>query len=146
MLLIKIRLFGIKFWNALNKSLAGWKQLYLSKGGCLTLIKSTLSSLPTYYLSLIPIPISVARRIEKLDRDFLWGGLGDEHKYHLVNWKHICDSIQYGGLGIRNVVGFNKALLGKWLWRYAIEREALWLKVIDAKYGSMWGGLVLKNA
>jgi hypothetical protein len=65
--------------------------------------------------------------------------LGDEHKYHLVNWKHICDSIRYGGLGIRNVVGFNKALLGKWLWRYAMEREALWLKVIDAKYGSMWG-------
>ena len=103
------------------------------------MIKSTLSSLPTYYLSLIPIPISVARRIEKLHRDFLWGGLGDEHKYHLANWKHICDSIRYGGLGIRNVVGFNKALLGKWLWRYAMEREALWLKVIDAKYGSMGG-------
>uniref|UniRef100_A0A2N9H162 Reverse transcriptase zinc-binding domain-containing protein n=1 Tax=Fagus sylvatica TaxID=28930 RepID=A0A2N9H162_FAGSY len=79
-----------------------------------------------------------ACRIEKLHRDFLWGGLGDEHKYHLVNWKHICDSIRYGGLGIRNVVGFNKALLGKWLWRYAMEREALWLKVIDAKYGSIF--------
>ena len=44
---------------------------------------------------------------------------------------------QYGGLGIRNVVGFNKALLGKWLW--SKESEALWRKVIDAKYGSMWG-------
>jgi hypothetical protein len=64
-------------WNkvleCIEKRLAGWKRLYLSKGGCLTLIKSTLSSLPTYYLSLIPIPISVACRIEKLHRDFLWG-------------------------------------------------------------------------
>ena len=29
----------------------------------------------------------------------------------------------------------NKALLSKWLWRFAIEREALWNDVIRAKYG-----------
>jgi hypothetical protein len=36
--------------------LAGWKLLYFSKGGRLTLIKSTLSNLPTYFLSLFRIP------------------------------------------------------------------------------------------
>jgi hypothetical protein len=40
--------------------LVGWKRLYLSKGGRLTLIKSTLSNLPTYYLSIFPISVSVA--------------------------------------------------------------------------------------
>ena len=34
------------------------------------LIKSMSSSLPTYYLSLFTIPVSVARHIEKLQRDF----------------------------------------------------------------------------
>jgi hypothetical protein len=24
--------------------------------------------------------------LEKLQRDFLWGGIGDEFKFHLVNW------------------------------------------------------------
>jgi hypothetical protein len=47
-------------WNNVvekfEKRLIGWKRLYLSKGGRLTLIKSTLSSLPTYYLSLFPLP------------------------------------------------------------------------------------------
>ena len=37
-------------WNPIlermEKKLAGWKRLYLSKGGRLTLLKSTLSSLP----------------------------------------------------------------------------------------------------
>ena len=49
-------------WNAVvekvEKRLAGWKRIYLSKGGRLTLIKSTLSSLPSYYLSLFPLPMS----------------------------------------------------------------------------------------
>ena len=120
--------------------LAGWKRLYLSKGACLTLIKSTLSSLPTYYLSLFPLSVSIARRIETIQRDFLWGGVGDEHKFHLVNWKQVCSLVPHGGLGIRNMLLFNKALLGKWLWRYVSETDSLWHRVVDCKYGSQRRG------
>ena len=52
--------------------LAEWKKLYLSKGGRLTLLKSTLFSPPTYVLSLFTIPTYVASKSEKLQRDFLW--------------------------------------------------------------------------
>ena len=37
--------------DKMERRLAGWKRLYLSKGGKATLIKSTLSNLPTYFLS-----------------------------------------------------------------------------------------------
>ena len=30
--------------------------------------------------------------------------------------------------------------LGKWLWRYGLETDALWRRVIEAKYGNTWGG------
>jgi hypothetical protein len=45
--------------------------MYLSKGGRLMLIKRTLSSLPTYFLSLFPISKGVAHLLEKIQRDFL---------------------------------------------------------------------------
>ena len=51
---------GVKFkdffvWNPIlermEKRLAGWKRMYLSKGGKVTLIKSSLSSLLTLHIS-----------------------------------------------------------------------------------------------
>jgi hypothetical protein len=65
--------------------LASWKMIYMSKGSRVTLIKSALANLPTYYTSLFHLPASVANCIEKLQRDFLWGGLGEEFKFHLVS-------------------------------------------------------------
>ena len=57
-------------WNPIlekmEKKLSGWKRLYLSKGGRLTLLKSTLSGLPTYFLSLFTIPIAMAARLERI--------------------------------------------------------------------------------
>jgi hypothetical protein len=98
--------------------------LYLSKGGRITVIKSTCSNLPMYFMFLFHLLTSVANYIEKLQCDFFWGGLGEEFKYYLVRWSKVCMSISEGGLGIRNLLRFNHALLGKWLWRYGLEREA----------------------
>jgi hypothetical protein len=124
----------------MERRLAGWKRPLLSKGGRVTLIKSTLANIPTYYISLFKIPVKVANRIEKLQHDFLWRGVGEECKYHLVKWSKVCSPLSEGGLGLRKLVDFNHALLGKWLWRYGHEREAWWRGVVEVKYGSMWGG------
>ena len=62
-----------------------------------------------------------------------------EPKMHLVNWAKVCRPLQDGGLGIRRLGNFNSALLGKWLWRYGMETDALWRRVIEAKYGNIWG-------
>ena len=75
-------------WNPIlermEKKLSGWKRLYLSKKGRLTLVKSTLSSLPMYYLSLFVIPVAVADRLEQIQRNFLWGTSKECFKYSLV--------------------------------------------------------------
>jgi hypothetical protein len=64
--------------------------LYLSKGSRTTVIKCTLSILPTYFISHFLLPSSVVNRIEMLQWDFLWGRIGEEFKSHLVNWPKVC--------------------------------------------------------
>jgi len=107
--------------------------MYLSKGGQLTLLKSTLSNLPTYLLSLFPIPVRVANRLDNIRKAFLWGGIEDEAKFHLVKWNRICTSLHSGGLGVHNFIQFNRALLGKWLWRYGRERDLRASRVLGVR-------------
>ena len=98
-------------------------------------IKSTPSSLPIYFMSLFIIPRKVSLRLEKIQRDFLWGGGASQSKPHLVNWCIVCMEKKDGGLGIRNLSRLNKALLGKWCRRFASEQDSLWKQVIVRKFG-----------
>ena len=104
--------------------------------GRITLIWSTLSSMPIYFMSLLCMPRVVRLRLEKLKRDFLWGGGGGgmENKPHLVKWEIVCSNKRKG------LSKLNRALLGKWSWRFVEERGTLWKQVISRKYGIEEGG------
>ena len=80
----------------------------------------------------------MANRIEKFQWNFLWDGIGDEPKFHLVKWVAVCAPLSLGGLGIRKVRFLNEALLRKWLWRFGLEKYALWRQVIEVKYSCRW--------
>ena len=58
----------------------------------------------------------------------------------------MCTQKERGGLGIRKIDFLNKALLGKWIWRFAFEKEILWRKVIGVKYGHVGFGWRTKKA
>ena len=76
------------FWDPvierISSRLDGWQNAYLSFGGRITLIQSCLSHMPCYFLSLFKLPTSVVAKIERLQRDFLWSGIGEGKRDHLV--------------------------------------------------------------
>ena len=78
--------------------------------------------------------------MEKIQREFLWGDLDERRKIHLVRWAVICKDKRHGELGLRHLKVFNHALLGKWLWRFPLERKSFWRKVIVGKFGEEEGG------
>ncbi|XP_028077120.1 uncharacterized protein LOC114279114 [Camellia sinensis] len=90
--------------------LARWKRQYLSKGERLTLVKSVLGSTPTYFMSVHVIPVSVARRLERLQHDFLLGNDGGGFQYHLANWKQWWPP-SMGWEGASGVLGWWEALI-----------------------------------
>lgn len=49
------------------------------------LIKSTLASIPIYFLSLFSIPVSVANKTAKTYRNFLWGDTTEKKVISLSN-------------------------------------------------------------
>ena len=40
-------------------------------------------------MSLFPLQAGVANRIDKLQWNLLWGGVGDEFKFHIINWSKV---------------------------------------------------------
>ncbi|WMV11713.1 hypothetical protein MTR67_005098 [Solanum verrucosum] len=119
----------------IEKRLANWKTTYQSLGGRVTLINSVLEALPTYVMSLFPLPTKIEERLDKLRSDFLWSGNKEGKKIHLVKWQTTLLSNKTGGLGIKNLRVQNKSLLSKWLWRFVVEDQTLWRRVILYKYG-----------
>ena len=120
----------------ISRRLDGWKKAYLSLGGRITLIQSCLSHIPSYFVSLFKIPVSIASKIKKMQKDFLWSGAGEGKKDHFIRWEVVSRPKELGGLGFGKISMRNIALLGKWLWRFPRERSGLWHKVIASIYGT----------
>nr|XP_016438279.1 PREDICTED: uncharacterized protein LOC107764237 [Nicotiana tabacum] len=80
-------------WNPViervEKRLTRCQKRYLSKGDEEVLIKSTLSSMPSYYLSLLQALVSTTEKLERFQRNFLWDAADGTRKFHLVNWQTI---------------------------------------------------------
>ncbi|KAL0552328.1 hypothetical protein IC582_011437 [Cucumis melo] len=141
----KSRLFWSNVEEKIQKKLNNWKYAQISKGGRLTLIKSTLSSLPIYQLSVFQAPSLTCKNIEKFWRNFLWKGNNRSEGSHLINWTKVTKSKEEGGLGISRLHVTNKALLTKWLWRYLSEPKALWRRLIQCKYKGKYPGDIPSN-
>ncbi|XP_024640756.1 uncharacterized mitochondrial protein AtMg00310-like [Medicago truncatula] len=110
-------------------------------GGRLILLKSVLTALPVYALSFFKALSGIIFSIESLFNKIFWGGGEDKRKVSWIRWDTLSLRKEYGGLGVTRLKEFNLALLDKWCWRLLLEKEALWRKVLVARYGEADGGL-----
>ncbi|XVF60814.1 hypothetical protein PTKIN_Ptkin08bG0078100 [Pterospermum kingtungense] len=56
-----------------EKHLTRWKVKNLNMGSRLMLLKLVLSSLPTFFMSIFSIPVSIVNELDHIQRRFLWG-------------------------------------------------------------------------
>ncbi|KAK3230980.1 hypothetical protein Dsin_002861 [Dipteronia sinensis] len=117
-----------------QKRLASWKSASLSFAGRCTLIKTVVSALPIYAMQSIKMPAEICSKLDKLNRDFLWGDDSATKKVHLMNWSTVCKPKEKGGLGIKKMKIMNQALLAKAGWRLYQKENSLWANIIRNKY------------
>jgi hypothetical protein len=100
------------------------------------LINAVLNSIPIFFLSFLKMPVGVWKKVVKIQRQFLWGGVRGGNKICWIKWSVVCKDKCQGGLGVRDVRLVNISLLSKWRWRLLQPGMPLWKEVIVAKYGN----------
>lgn len=117
-----------------HNRLAGWKSNTLLLAGRATLIQASSSTIPNYTMQTMHLPTNVCDKLDRLNRNFLWGVTPNKKKIHLVNWNTVCKNKDVGGLDLRKARTQNLALLMKLGWKIAQNEDSLWVKIIRDKY------------
>nr|GEY83612.1 hypothetical protein [Tanacetum cinerariifolium] len=114
-----------------RKRLLDWKNKSLSFAGRLQLIMSVLSLMQVYWASIFILPSAIANDIERLIRYFLWNYVVFKRGKACVNWNSVCKPKVKGGLGIKSLDSWNKALMSKHIWNIITQKESLWVRWIN---------------
>lgn len=103
--------------DRIRARLAGWKGRLMNMVERRVLVRSMLSAMPTFVLTVLRPPKKLLKDIDKTRRRFLWAQeeevMGGKCK---VSWQTVCSPIAKGGLGIQDLQLFGRALRLRWLW------------------------------
>ncbi|XP_059428496.1 uncharacterized protein LOC132162251 [Corylus avellana] len=123
---------GIK--DRIWKRLQDWKVKLLSQAGKEILLKAVIQAIPTYSMNVFLLPKCLCMEINSMMQRFWWGHQANDKKIHWMSWDRMSRSKASGGLGFRDLVCFNRALLAKQGWRLWSTPDSLTAKIMKAKY------------
>ncbi|GJU26399.1 RNA-directed DNA polymerase, eukaryota, reverse transcriptase zinc-binding domain protein [Tanacetum coccineum] len=112
--------------------------LLLSVGVRLSLIKSVLGNLRTYYMSIYLMPVMVRNKRESMHNKFFIGGDQEDKKMTWVNWKKCMASRKHGGLGIWSIFRLNIASTASLRELYCFQLIALNKKPLKIQFPRMY--------
>jgi hypothetical protein len=93
----------------------------------------SISSLPSYFMSLFFLNNTFLGKMDKHRRHFFWNGKKVKKGYYMVKWCKVCRSKNKGGLGVLDLRKHNISLLCKW-WSKLDKHYGLWQGIVKAKY------------
>ncbi|KAK4384584.1 hypothetical protein Sango_3046800 [Sesamum angolense] len=111
----------------IDSRIKGWEGVQLSFAGRVQLIKSVLTSFEVYWAMAFILPKGIVKEMIKHFRTFLWKGTSSSG-YPKVAWETVCRPIEEGGLGIKDILAINRALMSKHLWAVIKQdRTSIWV-------------------
>ncbi|KAL5561293.1 hypothetical protein UlMin_031040 [Ulmus minor] len=86
-------------------------------------------------MQIVKIPASICSKLDARIRSFWWGfSLNSRKPLCLKAWDSICKPKVCGGLGLRKMGEFNRALLAKWGLNLLTNATSLCLSVLHSRY------------
>ncbi|KAL9677102.1 hypothetical protein QQ045_005329 [Rhodiola kirilowii] len=108
----------------MTSKIKSWSAKLLSYAGRLVLVKHVLSAISSYWMRVLLFPKSVLKKITTICRNHLWSG-SSSGKKNLVAWKDVCCPKENGGLGIKSLCEFNKAISMRQIWDLVLKKDSL---------------------
>jgi hypothetical protein len=112
------------------KTLQNWKNNFLSQAGKEVLLKAVVQAIPTFCMSVFLLPVTLCKEIQGMMQRFWWGHKNNSSRIHWVRWEQMGKAKSEGGMGFRDLISFNKALLAKQIWRLLQNPNSLAGRII----------------
>jgi hypothetical protein len=113
--------------DKMANKLMPWIGKHVTMAGRGTLVKSVLTSIAIYFITVLNVLMEVLMKIDSIRRAFLWAGCekvtGGKCK---VNREMVCKPKEFGGLGILNLTKFASALRMRRLWHEWNDETKPW--------------------
>ena len=80
-----------------------WSSKLLSIAGRIQLVRSIITAIAQYWMSVFPMPKKVIQKIDSICRLFIWSGSVEVKRKSHVAWKQVCKPARCGGLNLINL-------------------------------------------
>jgi hypothetical protein len=114
--------------------MVAWKEKDLSAAGKEILIKAVAQSLPNYIMSVFRLTDGLCEDLMRAIRAYWWGSEKGRRRTQWIPWKTMVLPKALGGMGFKDLILFNQALLARQTWRLIIYPNSLCARVLRAKY------------
>ncbi|XP_062118362.1 uncharacterized protein LOC133831978 [Humulus lupulus] len=81
-----------------------------------------------YWAQVMILPKALLERINQICQAFLWRGTYEHNGPWYFSWGDVCKKKIEGGLGLRNIVYWHIAAIGKHVCHISMNKENLWVK------------------
>ena len=103
-------------------------------GGKEILIKSIAQAVSVFAMMVFKIPKNICKEMTSAISQFWWGNDNDQKRIHWQQWWKLCMLKEKGGIGFKDLLSFNSAMLAKQVWRLLSEPDSLCARVLRARY------------
>lgn len=105
---------------------SAWSVKSLSFSGRLLLIKTVISGITTFWSSAFILPKACIKKINSMCSLFLWKGSLEGHHSAKVAWDTVTLTKEQGGLGVKDLLLWNKACCLRLIWILFFRDDSVW--------------------